>query len=267
MAQAVNIARPRIRDQWWAKLVRVVLFYIALVILWEIVSRLNIWPDYLFAGPLVTGSRLVSGFGDGTFITAIIVSLRRLIVGYAISLVLGMIFGLLIGRNRYIEETFGSFILGLQALPSVCWVPLAILWFGLNENAMTFVVVMGAIFSITLGVVAGVKNTPPIYLKAARNMGTRGLALSTQVIIPAALPAILTGLKQGWTFAWRSLMAAELIYITPSLGGLLDDGRSNTDLPLIFSVMLIIIVIGFAIDGLVFGPLEQMVRNRWGFSQ
>jgi NitT/TauT family transport system permease protein len=148
----------------------------------------------------------------------------------------------------------------------VCWIPLALLWLGLSEQAMIFVVVMGALFSITLGVDAGVKNTPPLYLKAARNMGARGISLATQVILPAALPSIITGLKQGWTFAWRSLMAAELIYITESLGGLLDTGRNLNDLAQIFAVMLIIVAIGVAIDNLVFAPIEKSIRERWGFS-
>ncbi|HZR40689.1 MAG TPA: ABC transporter permease subunit, partial [Ktedonobacteraceae bacterium] len=113
---------------------------------------------------------------------------------------------------------------------------------------------------------AGVKNTPPLYLKAARNMGARGIALSTQVVLPAALPAILAGLKQGWTFAWRSLMAAELIYITVSLGGLLETGRDLNDIAQMFAIMLVIIAIGVAIDSYVFGPLERIVRSRWGLS-
>src|SRR5204863_1981454 len=152
-------------------------------------------------------------------------SLRRLAIGYVISLVLGIILGLLTGLNRYFDETVGSLVLGFQALPSVCWTPFALLWFGLSEQAMIFVVIMGALFSITLGVDAGIKNTPPLYLKAATNMGARGFALASQVILPAALPALLSGLKQGWTFAWRSLMAAELIYQTVSLGTQLESGR------------------------------------------
>ncbi len=270
MARAINgVKQPAqpTTGHWWAKLLRQVAFYILLLVIWKGVVALGFWPDYLFAGPVDVAHRLVSGFSDGTFITAIVVSLRRLVVGYIISMVLGVTLGLLIGSSRYIGETLGSLVLGLQALPSVCWIPLAILWFGLSENAMTFVVVMGALFSITLGVDAGVKNTPPVYLKAARNMGAKGLVLTTQVVLPAALPSVLTGLKQGWTFAWRSLMAAELIYVTPSLGGLLNDGRSFNDVPLIFAVILIIIAISMAIDGLIFAPLERAVRRRWGFSR
>ncbi len=172
--------------------------------------------------------------------------------------------GLLIGRIQAVEETVGSLVLGLQALPSVCWLPLAILWLGLSEQAIIFVVVMGALFSITLGVSAGVKNTPPIYLKAARNLGTQGLALYTQVILPAALPAILSGLKQGWTFAWRSLMAGELLYFSLSLGNLLETARDLNDASQVVAVMLVIIALGVAIDSLIFAPVERRLREQWG---
>jgi NitT/TauT family transport system permease protein len=260
----------RLFANWsWGKLLRQVLFYIVLLAIWYTLAHYGPWPDYTLADPIVVGQNLVAGFRDpnNNYAIGILVSLRRLAIGYAISMVLGLILGLLIGRNRYIEETLGSLVLGLQALPSVCWIPPALLWFGLNEQAMIFVVVMGALFSITLGVDAGVKNTPPIYLKAARNMGARGLALSTQVILPAALPAVITGLKQGWSFAWRSLMAAELLYQTLSLGTLLENGRDFNQIEQVFAIMLIIIVVGITIDALIFAPLERSVRERWGFVQ
>ncbi len=254
----------RKRNSWVWKVVRIALFYILLLVGWEALSKSGIWPSYVFAGPVEVAQTLTEGIQKQTYVVAILVSLRRLALGYGISMILGLILGLLIGRNKYIEETLGSLVLGLQALPSVCWIPLALLWLHPTEQAMIFVVVMGALFSITVGVDAGVKNTPPVYLKAARNMGARGLALSTQVIIPAALPSILTGLKQGWTFAWRSLMAAELIYVTVSLGGLLETANSLNDVSQMFAVMIIIIVLGVAIDTLVFSPLERNVRQRWG---
>lgn len=267
MARAVNIRVPQTTRNWsWTKVARQVGFYVILLALWQLLATSNLWPDYLLPSPLEVAGKLASGFGDGSFFIAILTSLRRLAIGYAISLIFGVILGLLIGRNRYIEETLGSLVLGLQALPSVCWIPIALLWLGLSEQAMTFVVVMGALFSITLGVDAGVKNTPPMYLKAARNMGARGFALSTQVILPAALPAIITGLKQGWSFAWRSLMAAELLYQTLSLGTLLENGRDLNDTAQVLAIMVIIIVVGTLIDLLIFTPLERSVRNRWGFA-
>ncbi|MBV9710091.1 MAG: ABC transporter permease [Ktedonobacteraceae bacterium] len=267
MAQAVNVAR-KLTNRWYlSKPVRQILFYIILILAWERLAQANIWPAYSFPSPTDVGASLISGFQDGSITAAILASLARLGIGYAISLVIGMTLGLLIGRSRIASETIGSLVLGLQALPSICWLPLAILWFGLTEQAIIFVVVMGALFSITLGVEAGVKNTPPLYLKAARNMGARGIALSTQVVLPAALPAVISGLKQGWSFAWRSLMAAELIYSTTGLGDQLENARNLADIATVVAVMLVIIAIGVIINGVIFAPAERQVRERWGLTE
>jgi NitT/TauT family transport system permease protein len=246
--------------------IRRLLFYACLLALWQVIANTGIWPDYLLPGPLAVLQTLIVGFQSGQFLLATLVSLQRLVFGYGISLVIGMVLGLLIARFRVVEDTVGSLVLGLQALPSVCWIPLALLWLGLTEQAMIFVVIMGAVFSITLGVHAGIKNTPPIYLKAARNLGAHGPGLTLQVVLPAAMPAILNGLKQGWTFAWRSLMAAELIYTTLSLGNLLETGRDLLDAAQVVAVMVVIIVIGVTIDGLIFAPLERRLRERWGLA-
>lgn len=268
MAKAISTStnRPRAGSSVFASWTRRIVFYILLLVLWQVIANSGIWPDYLFPGPLAVLSALVNGFQNGQFLQASLLSLQRLGIGYGISLVIGVVFGSLIGRFRLVEETVGSLVLGLQALPSVCWLPLAILWLGLTDQAVIFVVVMGALFSITLGVDAGVKNTPPIYLKAARNLGARGVALSAQVILPAAMPAILNGLKQGWTFAWRSLMAGELLFYSLSLGNLLQTGRDLNDASQIVAVMLVIIIIGVAIDSLIFAPIERRVRERWGLT-
>lgn len=267
MAQSISLSRQETQNRWWLKLLRQTGFYILLLLGWEGIARSGIWPSYLFVGPIDVGKSLVSGFQSGIFVTAILVSVRRLAIGYVISVLVGVSLGLLIGLNRYVKETLGSLVLGLQALPSVCWVPLGLLWFGLGENAMVFIVVMGALFSIVLGVEAGIKNTPPVYIKAARNMGARDLNLALRVVLPAALPSIITGLKQGWTFAWRSLMTAELIYVTLSLGGLLETSNSVNDVGQLFAIMVVIVVVGVLIDSLIFGPLERAVSIRWGFNQ
>ena len=247
--------------------VRRIVFYAVLFALWELLSRSGIWPKYLFPGPIKVLTTLIDGLASGTFVTATWVSVQRLAIGYGISLVLGLILGLLIGRNPILDETLGSLVLGLQALPSVCWLPLAILWFGLNERAIIFVVVLGALFSIILGVEAGVKNTPPLYLKAATTLGAKGIAVYTQVVLPAALPAILSGLKQGWSFAWRSLMAGELLYFTLSLGNLLQTGRDLNDAAQVMSVMILIVIVGVSIDQVLFAPFERRVRERWGLAR
>ena len=250
----------------WGRWTIRILFYALLVTIWQLLFNSNTWQDFILPSPLEVSHSMISGFTSNFYLQSILSSLSRLGIGYAISLVLGLILGLLIGRFNLIKETVGSLVLGLQGLPSICWLPLAVLWFGLNDQAIIFVVIMGALFSITLGVDAGVRNTSPIYLKAARNLGTRGVALYTQVIFPAAFPTILNGLKQGWSFAWRSLMAGELLYNTVSLGNLLESGRDLLDSAQVVSVMLLIVVIGVAIDALIFGPLERVTRTRWGLT-
>lgn len=261
---------PAIWQGWsksrWGRWSIRLLFYALLIAGWQLLFNSGNWQDFVLPGPQEVVDSLITGFQSGFFLQSVLTSLARLGIGYGISLALGLVLGLLIGRVSLVKETIGSLVLGLQALPSICWLPLAELWFGLTDQAMIFVVIMGALFSITLGVEAGVRNTSPIHLKAARNLGSRGIGLYTQVILPAAFPTVVSGLKQGWTFAWRSLMAAELLYNTVGLGNLLESGRDLLDSAQVVAVMLLIIVIGVAIDALVFGPLERVTRARWGLT-
>lgn len=250
----------------WVKWARRAIFYVALIGVWQALSLANFWPDYTFPSPGEVASTLWAGVTSGVYIQASLVTLQRLAVGYAISMFLGVVLGLLIGRVRWIDDTVGSLILGLQALPSVCWLPLAILWIGLDEQAIIFVVIMGALFSITLGVSSGIKNTPPIYMNAARTLGAGGLALAYRVILPSALPAVVGGLKQGWSFAWRSLMAGELLYYSLSLGNLLETGRDLNNVAQVVAVMLVIVILGVVIDTAIFAPIERSLRSRWGLS-
>jgi NitT/TauT family transport system permease protein len=240
-------------------------FYVLVIMIWEVASRVGLWPRFLFPAPSEVFQTLLHGFADRTFIFGILASLRRILLGYSISLVAGVLLGLGISRNKFIAETIGSLILGLQTLPSICWLPLALLWFGLNESAIVFVVVMGALLSITTATESGIKNAPPLLIKAGQNMGARGPRLLFEVIIPAALPSIITGMKQGWSFAWRSLMAGELLYGSVGLGNLLTVGRELNDMSQVLAIMLIIIVIGLCADYLVFTRLERGMRRRWGF--
>jgi NitT/TauT family transport system permease protein len=237
-----------------------------LIVAWEGLFQLGVWPEFLFPSPLQVAGTLARGFANGTFLVGIAVSLRRIALGYGFSLLVGTVLGLLLGRVRLIDETLGSLVLGLQTLPSICWLPLALLWFGLNERAILFVVIMGALLSITLATEDGVKNTPPVYLHAARNLGAGGWKLYAGVILPAALPSIITGMKLGWSFAWRSLMAGELLYVSLGLGYLLMMGRELNDMSQVIAVMLVIIAIGLAIDRLIFAPLESRIRERWGLT-
>ncbi len=212
------------------------------------------------------GGTLWHSIRNHTLLPATGISLRRLLIGYGISLAAGIPAGLLLARVDWLEDTVGSLVLGLQTLPSICWLPLALLWFGLNDAAIMFVVVMGALLAITVAVKDGVKNVPPGYLRAAQTLGVRPFALYTEVLLPASLPAILTGAKLGWSFAWRSLMAGELLYVSLGLGHMLDMGRELQDMSMVVSVMLVIVLLGLLADRAIFGLLESRIRERWGLS-
>ncbi len=250
----------------WQRRARTLVFYLALVGLWELLYLARLWPEFLFPAPLSVITTLVEGFQNGTFLLGIGASLARLAVGYGLALGIGLPLGLVAGRVKVIDQTIGALVLGLQTLPSICWLPLALLWFGLNERAIIFVVVMGAVLSVTIAAEDGVKNVRPLYLRAARNMGARGFNLYARVILPAAFPAILTGMKLGWSFAWRSLMAGELLYGNVGLGQLLIMGRELNDMSQVIAVMLVIVALGLLVDRLIFAPVERRVRSRWGLA-
>ncbi|MCI0476330.1 MAG: ABC transporter permease [Anaerolineales bacterium] len=243
---------------------RKLIFFAALLFIWQLLASSGLWAEYIFPSPLKVAQTLARGFQNGTLIVGIATSMQRLLIGFGISAVIGILSGLAMGRVKLLDETVGSIVLGLQTLPSICWLPLALLWFGLSEAAMLFVVVMGALLAITTATEAGVKNTPPLYLRAARNLGARGWKMYALVIFPAALPEIITGMKLGWSFAWRSLMAAELLYVSLGLGYLLMMGRELNDMSQVVAVMLVIIAIGLVVDRVIFAPIESRVRQRWG---
>lgn len=239
------------------------LIFIALLIaLWDVYLRIR--PSYLLASPVEAFQVLVAGVLDRSFLIGMGASLRRILIGYGISLFFGVPLGLLIGRFKVLDDTVGNFIGMLQVLPSICWLPLAILWFGLSEWAIHFVVIMGALLPIAIATDGGIKNISPLYVRAARTMGVKGLDLYRRVIFPAALPSTLTGLKLGWSFAWRALMAGELLFVSMGLGQLLQTGRELNDMSQVIAVMIIIMVIGLFFDHLVFAPLQNHLRRKWG---
>ena len=247
---------------------RKLVFFIALIAAWQLIAFSGVAPEYVLPSPLGVAQTLARGIATGALLGGVATSMSRLLVGFAISAGAGVLLGLALGRVKLLDETLGALVLGLQALPSICWLPLAVLWFGLSESAILFVVVMGALLAITLATEAGIKNTPPLYLRAARNLGARGWKMYALVILPAALPAIITGMKLGWSFAWRSLMAAELLSASLAwgLGHLLSFGRDLNDMNQVVAVMLVIIAIGLGVDRALFVPLEARVRERWGLS-
>ena len=248
------------------RVARFVIFYGALFAIWTILAKLKIWPPYLFPTPLGVGESLYAGFQDHSFWIAIGVSMRRVLIGYAISVVLGMILGFGVASNKFLEETMGGLLVSLQSLPSICWWPLALLWFGLNQNAIIFVVVMGSLLSVTLAMEDGRKQMPKIYTMAGRNLGARGFQLFWHVLLPASLPFIVSGLKQGWAFAWRSLITAEMLYLSLGLGQLLMMGRDLNDMSQVIAVMLLIIALGYIVDGLVFKTIEHRLQQKWGLT-
>lgn len=248
---------------WRGRAVRLV-FFMLLLGIWQIVASLELWSEVIFPPPKEVGEALIFGFRDGSLPLAIKASMQRLCIGYGISLAIGIPVGLLLGRKQLLDDTIGSLAVGLQALPSICWLPLAVLWFGLSETAMQFVIVMGSLMSIVLAVRDGVKSIPLLYIRAAHILGATGWRFYRYILFPASLPSIMTGAKLGWSFAWRSLMAAELLYVASGIGSTLMMGRELHDMALVVAAMIIIIMIGLVMDRLVFKVGENFVHRRWG---
>lgn len=244
--------------------------FVVLLAVWQICVGGYGMLKHNLPAPSDVAGYLKTAICDMSLPSAIVVTMRRLLVGYATGVAAGIPAGMLCARFNVCNDTLGVLALGLQALPSVCWVPLAIMWFGQTETAMLFVVVMGTVWSMILATIHGVKNIPPIYLRAASTMGSRGMHTWIHVVLPASFPSILGGMKQGWAFAWRSLMAAE-IYVTIltgfGLGQLLHYGRELLDMNQVMGVMFTVILIGLAVDKALFSPLENSLRKKWGISK
>jgi NitT/TauT family transport system permease protein len=245
---------------------RNILFYLTLLASWALVAKLKIWPPYLFPTPWGVGEAMWAGFMDHSFWIAIAVSMKRMLLGYGLSVILGMFLGLGVASNKFLEETVGGLLVSLQSLPSICWLPMAVLWFGLTEKAILFVVVMGSLLSVTISMETGRKQLPKIYSMAGRNLGARGFQLFWHVTLPASLPYIVTGLKQGWAFAWRSLISGEMIFVSLGLGQLLMMGRDLNDMSQVIAVMILIIALGYLVDGLVFKTIEKRLQQKWGLA-
>ncbi|MCX7824615.1 MAG: ABC transporter permease [Verrucomicrobiae bacterium] len=242
-------------------------FFVVLILVWEALVRFGVWSPVLVPSPLSVVQYLVRAIADGSLGQAVLVTMRRLLLGYVVGVAAGLPLGLLNARFKFFQDTLGLIALGLQTLPSICWVPLALLWFGQTEAAMLFVVIMGTLWSVLIATDTGVRHVPPIYIRAARTMGSRRLHTWTRVILPASLPFVVSGMKQGWAFAWRSLMAAE-VYVTIltgfGLGHLLHYGRELHAMDQVVAVMLVIIAIGLLADKALFSPWERFLHQRWG---
>jgi NitT/TauT family transport system permease protein len=248
------------------------LFYLILIAIWElayeiVVDWLRIWKPYIFPSPIAVFTTLWSLIVDGTMSIAVLASAKRILVGYLLSIIIGIIVGLAIVRFKYLDENLSPLILGLQTLPSICWLPFSILWYGLNESAIIFVITIGSTFAVSIAIESGMKNINPLFARAAKTMGAKGFSLYWNVIIPASLPSIISGLKQGWSFAWRALMAGEMISATKGLGQVLMVGRDLADISQVMAIMIVIIVLGVAVDKLIFGKIELNIRQRWGLDK
>jgi len=241
-----------------------ILFYVALIVVWQVVAMIDLWPNTIFPSPLQVAEDLAYGVSDGSLFYGIASSMWRLIVGLFIAITVGVVLGIFMARIEVVNQTIGSLVLGLQSIPSIAWVPLAILWFGLTDAGIIFVTAIGAIFAVTLNTYTGVKNIDPNYIAAARNMGAKGSQLITSVLIPAAFPYMISGFKQGWAFAWRGVIGAELLFSFLGLGFLLNVGRQLNDVSQVISIMIVIMGIGMLIDGIVFKRIENKVMFRWG---
>lgn len=240
-------------------------FLAILIAAWATASSYG--DSFLFPSPVDVLRAIRQGFASGMLPRAIVKSMARLAVGYGVSLVAGVALGCALARVRALKDTVGLLVLGLQAVPSVCWLPLALLWFGLNEMAIQVVVVLGSLLSVAVATESAVNTVPPLLVRAARTMGASGGRLWWRVILPAALPGILSGARLGWTFAWRSLLAGELLFVSGGIGQVLEFGRELHDMAMVLAVMVIIVALGLASDHLLFGRVERRVRRVWGLDR
>jgi len=248
----------------WPKLLA-----IAIVLgLWEIAWLVHVKPAAVFPGPATVLPNLWDQLRHVQLWQAIETTLRRAVIGFGLALVIGSLIGALVSRIKPLRAAVGSMITGLQTMPSIAWFPFAIIFFGPTNQAIVFVIVLGAAPSIANGLIAGVDYTPTLLLRAGKTMGLRGFALYRHLILPASLPTFVAGLKQGWAFAWRSLMAGELLVLiagTSSIGVLLDNAQSQLDMAGAMSIMIVILILGICVDQL-FSQVDRTIRRRRGLA-
>ena len=256
-------------------LLQTLLFFLLLILIWAAVTGdlacigidCTLWSPYVLPSPTMVTQYLWDNTLNGKIPLSMLITLRRLLIGYAIGLFIGLPLGMVTARCRLLHNTLGVLGLGFQGLPSVCWVPLACIWFGQTEAALLFVVIMGTLWSVLLSTENGIKNVPPIYARAASTMGSSPLHTLIFVTLPASAPFVVSGMKQSWAFAWRSLMAAEIYVSVVSgfgIGQYLHYGRELQRMHQVVGIMFIIIVVGLLADKILFSPAETWLHRRWG---
>ncbi|HEY5986388.1 MAG TPA: ABC transporter permease [Streptosporangiaceae bacterium] len=257
-------ATARLWRGTWPKLLAVALVIGA----WQII-HLTGWKRYVLPGPSAVFSDLWEQMHHPLLWQAIEITMRRAVVGFALSVLLGALIGALVSRIRPLRAATGSMITALQTMPSIAWFPFAIILFGTSTAAILFVIVLGSAPSVANGLISGVDYTPPLLLRAGKMMGLSRIALYRHLILPASLPSFVAGLKQAWAFAWRSLMAGELLVIIlgqPSIGTLLSTNQDQSDMAAAIAVMVVILVLGIVVDAL-FGRADGAIRKRWGVAE
>lgn len=266
--ETVQTGRTPFRKTLVDKILPPVVAVLLVLVVWQILVSAKVVDSYKLPAPSEVWSEVREAWLQGTLHEYIWTSVSRGLLGFLLALAIGTPLGLLVARVKFVRAAIGPILSGLQSLPSVAWVPPAVLWLGLNDRMMFAVILLGAVPSIANGLVSGVDQVPPLFLRAGRTLGATGLRGTWHIVMPAALPGYLAGLKQGWAFSWRSLMAAEIIASSPELGiglgQLLENGRTANSMSMVFFAILLILIVGIAIDLLIFSPLERWVLRSRG---
>ncbi|MEU4559740.1 ABC transporter permease [Actinoplanes sp. NPDC023936] len=255
----------RIWNSTWPKLLA-----IAIVVgIWQAAVLAEWKPIYVLPAPLDVFAVLKDLVTTADFWDGVRLTMTRAITGFFLAVVIGTVIGAAVSRFAPLRAAIGSLITGLQTMPSIMWFPLAILLFQLGESAIMFVVVLGATPSVANGLISGIDYVPRTWLRVGKVMGMKGLAQYRHLILPASLPSFVSGLKQGWAFSWRSLMAGELLVIVPgtvSIGVRMQNARDLSDSALVISYIIVVLVIGILIDQL-FNFADNSLRQRWGLKE
>ncbi|MFD7689348.1 ABC transporter permease [Streptomyces sp. NPDC059781] len=267
--ETVQTGRKPFRQTFVEKILPPLIAVALVLAVWQALVSFKIVDDPTkLPSPGAVWDVLREAWLQGELLGYIWTSVSRGLLGFFFALLIGTPLGLLVARVKFVRAAIGPILSGLQSLPSVAWVPPAVIWLGLNNQMMYAVILLGAVPSIANGLVSGVDQVPPLFLRAGRTLGATGLKGTWHIVLPAALPGYVAGLKQGWAFSWRSLMAAEIIASFPDLGvglgQLLENGRNASDMAMVFEAILLILTVGIAIDLLIFSPLERWVLRSRG---